>query len=188
MLERAAPPAVVEWPALVAGRLTIDGEAPDALSPDGVELTARTQDGSWVRTARLARDGRFTLADLPRTELELSFQPLSSTERQLLLPFVALAPRALQDGELKLDWKTTQVNVRVIDDGQPAVVARVEIEGPSYRTSITTNDKGTARLSLVGAGRFSFRAVQPNGRKGEAALELGADDELTSVVIAAETR
>ncbi|NOT30383.1 MAG: hypothetical protein HOP15_08040 [Planctomycetes bacterium] len=70
-----------------------------------------------------------------------------------------------------------------MSDSPEGCQARVHIEGPRYQTSIETDDEGKARLSLVGAGTFRFRAVQRSGREGEAVLELEADADLDSIVI-----
>ena len=46
-----------------------------------------------------------------------------------------------------------------------------------------TDDTGKAALALVGAGHFVFRATQPDGRSGEAALEVEPGAELDTLVI-----
>ncbi len=176
----AAPQPAAE-PAAVAGRLVLDGVA-----PDGGRLRLRAADGSWEGAGALDPEGRFHLSGVPARELELAFELLDLEPlepRLILLPEVVLHPQPGATEELTLDWRTTHVNVRVLSDAPEGCRARVSVTGPSTDASFETNDDGKARLRLVGEGRFRFHAVQRSGREGESELELAPDGELESVVI-----
>ncbi len=167
--------------ATVSGRLTIDG-----LAPDGGRVRLRAVDASWEAAAVLDYEGRFGFTAVPARELTLAFElldlePLDA--RQLLLPEVGVRPQPGQAEDLQLDWKTRQVNVRVVSDAPEGCRARVQLEGPRYAASLETDDAGKAHLGLVGDGSFRFRAVQRSGREGESELELAGDSDLETVVI-----
>jgi hypothetical protein len=176
----AAPLPATE-PAAVAGRLVLDGVA-----PDGGRLWLRAADGSWEGAGALDPEGRFHLGGVPARELVLAFELLDLEPlepRLIFLPELVLHPQPGATEELTLDWRTTHVNVRVLSDAPEGSRARVSVTGPRTDASFETDDDGKARLRLGGEGRFRFHAVQRSGREGESELELAADGELESVVI-----
>lgn len=168
-------------PATVSGRLTIDG-----LAPDEGRARLRVVDGVWAALGVLDHEGRFGFADVPAQALVLAFElvdlePLEA--RQLLLPEVEVRPEPGASEDLQLDWRTRQVNVRVVSDAPEGCRASLRLTGPHTSASLETDDAGKARLSLVGDGTFRFHALQRSGREGESELELGGESELESVVI-----
>lgn len=174
--EAAREPAL----ATISGRLQVDGFAPFQGS---VEI--RRAGGEPLLTAAIDRFGRFYVRDVPAAELRLSFRMEWLTERQLLLPSVVVEPEPGETAVVDLDWTTRHVNVQVLAEGGAASRARVDLQGPNYAASFDTNERGKARLSLIGSGSFSLRASLPSGRTVEAALELDESDELETVLIAA---
>ena len=173
---RAEPPGL----ASLNGRLQVDGFAPFR-----GRVVIREVDGERSWTGDFDRFGRFFVADVPAADLRLSFEMEWNAERRLLLPDVPVTPAAGTVEVVDLDWSTRHVNVSVVEpDGLPGP-ARVDLLGPNYAASFDTNERGKARLSLIGSGSFSFRALLPSGRSAEAALELDEGDELETVLIAA---
>lgn len=184
----AAGPAVETAVGTVTGILSIDGAI-----PEGGRVVLRSADGKFERSSELDRFGRFAFEAVPVIELNLACAVADlgagGTEpRRLVPPRVDVLPEAGARRHLDLEWITKHVNVRVISDDPAGNQARVEVEGPATSASFETDGKGKAKLSLVGNGRFLFRAVQPSGRCGEAALDLEEDVELDSVVIATTLR
>ena len=180
----AKAPVVELAPATISGRLQIDGFA-----PYHGRVHFRRENGVWERTASIDPYGRFYLEGVPAAALSLSFQAEWLEERPLLLPNEFLFTPAPGKTEfVDLDWKTRQLNVQVVAGDDLPSRARVDIAGPNYRASFDTNERGKAKLSLVGSGRFSLRAELPSGKSGEAAVELEEGDELETVVISAERR
>ena len=168
-------------PATVTGRVRLYGSP-----PDGGKCVLRSADGTFERSAALDLEGRFRFGTVPGAKLELSFELQSTDARQLLLPSVEVAPAAGAVQELDLDWEPRHVNVRVLGDGPGGNRARLEVEGPRTRANLDTDEVGKARLSVVGQGLFTFRAVQPCGRQGATTLELEEGAGLDSVVITAK--
>lgn len=166
--------------ASLAGRLTIDGSHPRA-----GKLRLRSHHGTWRREAALDDDGRFLVDRLPPTPLVLAFEIESGSERALLLPEVEVTPALESESRLELDWRTKQINLRVVGAVQ-AGASTIAIEGPGYRTSVLTNGGGKARLSLVGEGHFSFRATRAGAKLGGTEVDIEADEELITIVLAAE--
>jgi hypothetical protein len=167
--------------ATISGRLQIDGFAP-------YHASVRLKDGGgWDRAAPIDPYGRFHVEGVPAARLSLSFEAAGLEARKVLLPNeLELTPAAGEIEFVDLDWKTRQLNVRVVDGDEPPGRARVDVEGPSYRASFDTSERGKAELSLVGSGLFSFRAELSSGRRGETTVELDEDSELDTVVIATE--
>lgn len=185
--EESTPPAAEAALATLSGRMQVDGFAPFRGT---VRIREEGRDGQCA--AALDRYGRFYAAGVPAAKLRLRFEMESEMEfaeqgRQLLLPDVVIEPRPGQVELVDLDWTTRHVNVQVVDDDGPRQ-ARVDIQGPSYACRIETNERGKARLGLVGAGAFSFRATSLAGHQGEVAVELSAGDELETIVIATAPR
>ncbi len=175
----AAPISSV--PGTVFGRLTIDG-----LAPDGGRARLHAADGPWAALTGLDHEGRFGFADVPAQALLLTFElvdlePLE--KRQLLLPEVEIRPEPGASEDLQLDWRTRQVNVRVVSDAPEGSRASLRLTGPHTSASLETDDAGKARLNLVGDGTFRFHALQRSGREGESVLELAGESDLESVVI-----
>jgi len=172
--ESAAGPAT---PTRLTGKLQINGVAPFR----GV-VEMRDESGDWTRTLNIDRYGRFQLDEVPDRRLRLSFRAESSFERPLLLPTVEVTPATGKLEVLDLDWSTRHLNVKVVGDDEWRL-ARVHMRGPGYDTDFETDETGNARLDLVGAGVFTFRAELATGLVGEAELELEEGDELETVVI-----
>src|SRR5262245_42976724 len=161
---QVAPASVplVEQPGLATlnGRLQVDGFA-----PYHGRVVVREVEGERSWTGAIDRYGRFFVPDVPAAELSLSFEmEWNNEERQLLLPSVPVTPAAGAVQVVDLDWTTRHVNVTVVDDVGAASPARVELSGPNYAATLDTNERGKARLSLIGGGSFSFRARLPSGR------------------------
>lgn len=179
---RSAPPAEEPpAPALVGGRLTVDGLPV-------VEGWARlqTEDGSWASRSALDGEGRFSFGGVPIAALSLIFElppPAPSDPRALLLPSVPVSPRAGEAAQLDLDWTTQQVNVRVLDAGMSGIPGRVSVMGPGHDSCVETAEDGTVELALVGEGRFSFDAEVLGRRQARTEIELDPSSGLVSVVI-----
>lgn len=166
--------------ATLNGRLQVDGFAPYQ-----GKVLIREVDRDRTRVAQIDLYGRFFVEDVPAARLSLSFEMEWSAERQLLLPSVMVTPAPGETEVLDLDWTTRHVNVQVLEEGGAASPARVDLQGPDYAASFETDERGKAKLSLVGSGSFSLLASLPSGRSVGAALELHEGDELETVLIAA---
>lgn len=161
------------------GRLTVDGR------PLRATLHVSSANGDWRREVPLDEDGSFRVEEPPPSRLALAFACESDAPRKLLLPTVDLPPETETRERLALDWATKEVNLRLAG-GEAAAFARVEIEGPGYRTEVETNEHGRALLSLVGEGPFTFRVTDDRGRAREAHLTLGPDEDLATVSLSVE--
>lgn len=182
IVAEARTPAAVEPLALasITGRLQVDGS-----SPYHGKVRIDSQGDAWQHTATIDPYGRFYVEGVPPSKLTLSFEMEWLAERQLLLPTFTTTPAPGKTEVVDLDWSTRHVDVRVVSGTEVPGQARVDIHGPNYQASFDTNERGKAKLSLVGSGSFSFRADLPSGRRGEAGVELHAGDELETVVITA---
>ncbi len=176
----AGAPAAEDAPATIAGRVILDGRPPLA----GGRILFRSDDGTRAGSVLVDHEGRFWLQARPSEELVLSFDLEPSDQRVLLLPEQRIRASG-PTTELDLDWRTKHVNLKVFGDGAGGNRAQVDVAGPDCAASIETGDDGRAALTLVGAGLFTFRAVLPSGRRGEATLELVEGTDLDSVVIEA---
>ena len=176
-----APSAPSETtPATISGRLVIDEYAP---SKGRVHL--QTADGAWERRIGIDPWGRFYLEGVPPTELLLAFEADGLFERQLVLPnLFAVHPAPGELHFVDLNWTTRHLNVQVAEPDLIAAPLEVELIGPNYRTRFLTNERGKARLSLVGSGNFTLRTVLPTGVRVEASEELAEEGELETIVIA----
>lgn len=172
--EATAPAKTLE------GRLTVDGRP-----LHGGTLHVSSGSGDWQREVALDEGGSFRIEEPPPSRLVLAFACDSETPRKLLLPAVELPPETETRARLALDWATKEVNLRLAG-GEAAAFARVEIEGPGYRTEVETNEHGRALLSLVGEGPFTFRVTDERGRAREARLTLEPDEALATVSLSVE--
>lgn len=172
---RDSPPA--EPPGPIEGRLSLDGSPPQP----GARVVYRSADGREGWTP-LDPEGRFRI-EAPAMELVLVFEVQSASPRLLLLPRqeARAAPGAAT--RLDLDWRTRQVNLRVVGAADGWNQASVHLTGPGHDDRFATGDDGKAGLDLVGSGLYRFEAVHPTGRRGEATLELQPDAELESVLV-----
>jgi hypothetical protein len=181
--ESAAPEAVAAKPATISGRLQLDGYAPYR-----ARVRLRQEGATWEKTVPVDDFGRFYLEDVPAARILLAFEveSMNAEERRLVLPNEhAVEPRAGEVQLVDLDWKTRHVNVHVVTgEDLPRRRSSVEIVGPGYRTRADTNDAGKLRLSLVGSGLFSFRAVLSSGQVGVTEVELEDGEDIDTVVIA----
>lgn len=173
------PPTLETAATTIDGRLILDGRPP----VERGRILFRSKDGTRAGSVPVDHEGRFWLAGVPRAGLQLSFELPSGDQRLLLLPSLTVRPDAVQATELELDWRTKHVNLRVVGDASGWNRSRVHVGGPDHDADLETGDDGTARLSLVGTGLFTFRATQASGLRGEATLALDEDTELESVVI-----
>jgi hypothetical protein len=172
-----AVPTAVLAPASITGRLLLDGHPP----PEA-RILLRSEDGTSVGTVPVDHEGRFWLACAARA-VQLSFELPPGGLRALVFPRLRVLLEPGRTTELELDWHPKHVNLRVVGDPSGWNRARVQVAGPDHETELETGDDGIARLGMVGEGRFTFRATQTSGRRGEAVLELDGDTELESVVI-----
>jgi hypothetical protein len=167
-----------EPPGPIEGRLSLDGSPP----PPGARVVYRSADGEREGWAPLDPGGRFRI-EAPAMELVLDFEVQAASPRLLLLPRqeAKAAPGAAT--RLDLDWRTLQVNLRVVGAADGWNQASVHLTGPGHDDRFATGDDGKAGLDLVGSGLYRFEAVHPTGRRGEATLELQPDAELESVLV-----
>lgn len=174
------PVAVAAPTNALEGRLTVDGHP-----LRGGRLHVSSANGDWRREVPLEEDGSFRVEEPPPSRLVLAFACESDAPRKLLLPTVELPPGTEPRERLALDWATKEVNLRLAG-GEAAAFARVEVEGPGYRTEVETNEHGRALLSLVGEGPFTFRVTDDLGRAREAHLTLEPDEDLATVSLSVE--
>lgn len=166
--------------ATISGRLVIDGFAPSR-----GRVHVRAVRSEWERQVGIDPYGRFYLEGVPPAELLLAFEAEGLFERQLVLP--NLFPVHPAPGEIHvvdLDWCTRQLNLQVADGDALAGPVEIELSGPNYRTRFLTNERGKARLSLVGSGDFRFRAELVPGVHVESSEALGDEGELETIVLA----
>jgi hypothetical protein len=156
----------------------------DGFAPSRARVHLEAAEAGWEHWLAVDRYGRFYLQGAPPGELALSFEAESLFERQLLLPNVlTVHARPGETEVVDLAWTTRQVNVQIGVPDELVGPVQVELTGPSYRTTFVTNERGRARLSLVGNGTFSFRAELPTGRQAEASQMLEESDELETIVL-----
>jgi hypothetical protein len=167
-------------PGPIEGRLSLDGRAP----LEGARVSFRSAGDTREGSTALDREGRFRIDAPPPEELRLTFALPAASPRRLLLPRPVVRAVAGRTTELALDWRTRHVNVRVTGDAGDWNRARVRVLGPDCEADFEVDDDGRAELGLVASGSYRFEAEHPSGRRGSARLELGADEDLESVVIA----
>jgi hypothetical protein len=166
--------------ATLGGRILLDG-APAA----GGRVVARAEAGGWERATQVDPSGRFWLGAVPAAALELAFELPSPSERELLLARVGLTPVAGSNEDRLFDWRSVQLNLRVLGAaaGSAGASASLRIEGPRLAARLETDARGKANLSIVADGVLRFEAVRADGSRGEAALDLATIDDLDSLVI-----
>src|SRR5262245_16299795 len=169
--ERPAPTFLTGW-------LVLD----DEIVPGGWVRIA-SADGTFDQRTALGLRGRFYLRDVPITALDLTIELPPIAQRIVLLPRLELEPQAGQPLELRLEWHTRQVNLRVLDPSGKGTLARVEVAGPRVASHVETGQDGRAMLAVIDPGRFRFQALALDGSEGEAELELDPGDDLGSVVV-----
>jgi len=179
VLAQDPPPAEpAPRPAIVTGFLTID----DVPQPGGT-VVFRDRDGRWQRTVAIGPTGAFRINDVPIAKLTASFELPPRDGRPIFVPDWDFETRPGQVEDLVLNWKCTQVNVR-LPGTEPGSRTSVRVEGPRLHGAIEIDETGRGALSVTGSGHFTFAATRDDGRVGTAELDLEGSEGLETAVVA----